>query len=119
LVEQIRLRIPPEHIEKYIFCDNAEPATIQDISDAGYNAWPADKTVRDGINCVKKRKIFLTPESVNIIKEIKGYSFKKNKDGTVLEEPIKYNDHAMDAIRYAVFTYFTQFYCENGEVYIH
>jgi phage terminase large subunit len=31
------------------------------------------------------------------------YEWKKNKDGEVLEEPVKKNDHAVDALCYACF----------------
>jgi hypothetical protein len=38
---------------------------------------------------------------VDIIKVVRNYSYKKNKDGIVLEEPVKINDHACDAGRCA------------------
>ena len=34
---------------------------------------------------------------------IKGYKYRKNKDGVTLDEPVKVNDHAMDALAYAVY----------------
>jgi phage terminase large subunit len=41
---------------------------------------------------------------VNVQKEIKSYKWKTDKDGKVLDEPVKFNDHSMDALRYGVFT---------------
>jgi len=35
----------------------------------------------------------ITNDSDNIIKEIRGYSHKTDKNGRVLEEPVKFNDH--------------------------
>jgi len=32
--------------------------------------------------------------------EKKGYKWKEDKNGNVLDEPVKFNDHAMDAERY-------------------
>jgi len=39
------------------------------------------------------------------IKEIKGYKYKETSKGEVLDEPVKFMDHAMDALRYAVYTH--------------
>jgi phage terminase large subunit len=90
-----------------IFCDAAEPKTIEELTRARYNAKPADKDVTEGIRKVKSMPLYITARSSNIIKEIKNYKWKKNKDEVILDEPVKFNDHAMDALRYAVFTKLT------------
>lgn len=87
-----------------IFCDNAEPKTIEEICRAGYNAKPADKDVLEGIRKIKGMPLFVTQRSINTIKELKSYKWKVDKEGRVLDEPVKFNDHAMDALRYGVFT---------------
>jgi len=88
-----------------IFCDNAEPKTIEELYRAGFNAKPCDKKeVKEGIRKVKSLPLFITERSSNMIKEIKSYKWKVDKDEHVLDEPVKFNDHAMDAMRYAVFT---------------
>lgn len=92
-----------------IFCDNAEPKTIEELCRAGYNAKEADKDVTEGIRKVKSMPLYVTENSVNIVKEFKGYKWRTDKDGKRIkekdrDEPVKFNDHAMDAIRYAVFT---------------
>jgi phage terminase large subunit len=92
-----------------IFCDNAEPKTIQEICNAGFNAMPADKDVREGIRKVKGMPLYITERSANLIKEIKSYKWKTNKDGKVLDEPVKMNDHGMDAGRYGTFTKLTRY----------
>lgn len=101
-------RYGPDHLHLSptieIFCDNAEPKTIEEICRAGYNALPADKDVREGIRKVMGMPLFITQRSVNLQKEIKSYKWKKDKDGRVLDEPVKFRDHLMDALRYAVFT---------------
>lgn len=91
------------------YCDAAEPKTIEEIVRAGYNAIGADKDVTEGIRKVKSMPIYITKRSVNILKEIRSYKWKVNKDGKVLDEPVKFNDHLMDAIRYAIFTHLTGF----------
>lgn len=106
----------PELIELYksvdmsksieIFCDNAEPKTIEEIFRYGYNVKPADKDVWAGIQKIKSMPLYITKRSTNLIAEIKNYKWKTDKDGNIkeTEEPVKMNDHALDALRYAVFT---------------
>lgn len=85
-----------------IYCDPAEPQRIQELRRAGMNAFPAMKDVRIGIDIVKRHRINILSKCVNTIKEIKLYRWKQDAKGNVLDEPIKLNDHAMDALRYAV-----------------
>lgn len=92
-----------------IYCDNAEPKTIEELCRAGFNAKPADKDVTEGIRKVKSLPLYVTKNSVNLLKEIKSYKWKIDKDGRVLDEPVKFNDHICDALRYAVFTGLTTF----------
>lgn len=89
-----------------LFCDNAEPKTIEELFRAGYNAKPAEKDVYAGIQKVKSMPLYITPGSVNLIKEIRSYKWKLDKDGKIHpdEMPVKFQDHAMDALRYGVYT---------------
>jgi phage terminase large subunit len=101
LINWIKKNLPPNTL---IYADCAEPARIEEMKRHNINAIPADKSVKDGIDFVKRQKLFITSDSGNILKEIRGYSYKQ-KDGYSLDEPIKINDHAMDAIRYAIYTH--------------
>lgn len=89
-----------------MFCDNAEPKTIEEMVRAGYNAKPAEKDVYAGIQKVKSMPLFVTHGSHNLIKELKSYKWKLDKNGKVHpdEVPVKFNDHAMDAMRYGIYT---------------
>lgn len=88
-----------------IYADAAEPQRIEEIRMAGYNIFPADKSVKDGIDYVKRYRLHINPESVNLIGEIRGYKYKEDKAGNVLEEPVKFRDHLLDAVRYSLFTH--------------
>lgn len=90
---------------KYIFCDSSEPNRIEEIRRAGFNSHPAEKNVKDGINFLKTCSIFSRQENSGINGEVISYSYKQDKEGNVLDEPVKFNDHAMDAIRYAIYSY--------------
>jgi len=90
--------------DKPIYADHAEPQRIEEIKQAGYHILPADKSVEDGIDTLKRRRWFITKSSVNLLKEARSYRWKE-KDGIILDEPVKANDHGMDAIRYGVHTH--------------
>jgi phage terminase large subunit len=88
-----------------IFCDSARPEVIEDFRRAGYNAKNSDKSVKTGIDKIKSMEIYIHYESVNILKESRLYSWK-SINGVISDEPIKMNDDAMDAMRYAIFNRF-------------
>lgn len=83
-----------------IWADSAEPDRIMETMRAGYNCFPANKHIKTGIDVCKRQTIYIPESSINVIKEIRGYSYKKDKNGVVIDEPIEFNDHAMDAGRY-------------------
>lgn len=88
---------------KYVYADSANPDKIQEIKQAGFNVYEADKSVKDGIDCVKRKRLHIHKDSVNLIKEIKSYSWKVDKAGRILDEPVKFNDDGMDALRYSLY----------------
>lgn len=90
-----------------IYCDAAEPQRIEEIKRAGFKAIAANKDVKAGIDFIKSRKLFIHQGSSNILKEIKSYKYKTkgNKVTNTPEEPLKLNDHAMDAMRYAAISF--------------
>ncbi len=88
-----------------IYADSAEPNRIEEIRRAGFNICPADKNVKDGIDFIKRKKLHIDPKCVNTLKEIEGYKWKQDRNGNSLDEPVKFMDHAMDAMRYAIYTH--------------
>jgi len=106
LKDQI-LKIIPAHRRGRdpIYADSAEPARIKELNDAGLWVIPAEKSVKDGLDTVKRHRLHVHPDSTNIIKELRGYSYKTDKNGRVQEEPVKFNDHAMDSVRYGIYTH--------------
>ena len=86
-----------------IIADSAEPARIEEIKKAGFDIHPADKSVKDGIDFVKSHKLHVNKDSTNLINELRGYKYKEDKDGNVLEDPVKFRDHLMDAMRYCMY----------------
>jgi phage terminase large subunit len=87
-----------------IYADAAEPKSIEEIYRYGMNIKPADKDVWAGIIKVKSMPLYIVSNSENLKQELNGYKWKKDKGDNLLEEPVKMNDHLLDAMRYAVFT---------------
>ena len=90
-----------------IFCDAAEPKTIEELVRNGFNAKPANKDVTEGIRTIKGNPLVIHVDSINLLKEIKNYRWKTDRNGVKLDEPIKFNDHICDALRYSVFSKLT------------
>jgi len=86
-----------------IVCDTARLEIIREFSANGYRAVDANKnagSVLRGISQINGKKIFYRGK--NIEREYLSYAWREKSDGTKIEEPVKLNDDAMDAIRYAV-----------------
>ena len=107
LIEELKNLIPPESRAQTIYADSAEPDRIAEIYSAGFNVKPALKSVLDGIMFVKSCFLNIIKESPNLLREIQNYSWKTTLNGQITEEPVKYEDHAMDALRYALYTHKT------------
>ena len=89
----------------FTFCDHS-PALIQDLNDKGLWADNAKKNIKDGINTIKKTDIFITSSSKNLLSEIRKYKNKERSDGVFLAEPEDKDNHLMDAMRYAFYSYY-------------
>ena len=87
-----------------LIADSAEPKSIEDLYRAGYNIKAADKgpdSVRKGIDTIKGFTVHVTKRSVNLIKELRNYSWVTDKEGKATNKPIDAYNHAIDAARYA------------------
>lgn len=108
LIELMKEVIPPEHRDREIYADSAEPARIEEAYYAGFNIHAANKekkSVTNGIDCVNRFKLYSTPAAVNLNREMTRYKRKVDRAGHTLEEPIKFDDHCPNAIRYAAYTH--------------
>ena len=85
-----------------IIGDSAEPKSIEEIYRQGFNIKPAKKGagIHLGLDIMRRYKLHITKDSVNAIKEFRGYKWATDKNGDVLNTPVKVNDHLVDACRY-------------------
>lgn len=92
-----------------LYCDAAEPKSIEELYRYGINVHKADKDdVWATIMKMKSMPLFIHENSKNLIREMQGYKWKKDKNDRLLEEPVKENDDLIDAARYAIFTHTTK-----------
>ena len=89
-----------------IYCDHAAPDKIEDLKRVGFVALKADKDVTNGIDFVKRNNLFVTRQSTGLRKEALSYKWKVDKDGVLLDQPVKFNDDGMDAGRYGSYSHF-------------
>lgn len=83
--------------------DSAEPKSIDEIRSYGLNLVPAAKgqgSVNQGIQFVQDQRISVTKRSVDLIREYRNYLWEVDRNGKILNVPVKGNDHALDAVRY-------------------
>jgi phage terminase large subunit len=89
-----------------VFADSAEPKSIEELHRMGWNVKPTQKgadSVIVGIDVLKRHKLFVTPRSSNLIKELQNYKWVEDKNGNLLNKPIDAFNHAIDAMRYATY----------------
>lgn len=88
-----------------IFADAAEPKSIDEIHKYGFNIKPCIKgSINTQIDTVQTARLHVTKRSVNLIKELRNYTWKKDKNDVPLNVPIDLFNHAIDASRYAIYT---------------
>lgn len=89
--------------------DSAEPKSIQELVDCGLlGARPSVKgpdSVRVSNDYLAAQKIHIVEGSPNLIKEVRSYVRKKDKDGRFTPEPIGVNDHLVKATVYGIYTH--------------
>lgn len=85
------------------WADSAEPKSIDEIKDNG--VWidgitKGQDSIRYGIGLMHQNKFYVTQRSLNLIKELRAYSWEE-KNGIKSNAPAKgQDDHAIDALRY-------------------
>jgi len=92
-----------------VYCDTARPEIIQDLILNGVNAYPADKSVKEGIDFIRSHKIHIHRESVDLQKEFRSYKWKQKPNGEILDEPVKMFDDLCDSSRYGAISFKNQY----------
>ena len=90
-----------------IMSESADPRLISEISNAGLEIYPVIKgqgSVEASISVIQGYKILVTERSVNLIRELKNYTWEfDDKTKKFINQPAKGQaDHLLDAFRYWV-----------------
>lgn len=90
-----------------ITCDSAEPKSVSDYRAFGINARPAVKgpdSIRYGIKWLASlnRIIIDSVRCPKTWEEFSKYEYVLDKDGNPTSTPSPYNNHSIDAVRYAM-----------------
>lgn len=100
----------PKHV--HIWADAAEPKSIAEIGrDTGLNIRASNKTAPTRgsrltfqLQWMQGWRLYITKSSTNIIREARNYTWAKDRDGNLMNEPIDTWNHALDAMRYALYS---------------
>jgi phage terminase large subunit len=88
-----------------LYCDSARPEIIEELRRKGFNkALEANKNVKPGIDKIRSIEVSIHKESINLWREYRNYNWRVLKD-RIIDEPVKIDDDAMDAMRYAIYSH--------------
>lgn len=112
LIEFLKTIIPEKDRNRTkLYCDSEAADSISIIKKAGFFAVPCIKgpgSVLEGIRYMQSCFFSVDSESTNIIKELTTYAWKKDKNDNFIDEPVGMYDHALDAIRYVLYSRFKE-----------
>lgn len=103
--DEIYKFLSPLASNKEVIADAAEPKSISELRRMRLNIIPAQKgpdSVKFGISTMQSSQMMITETSDNTIKELRNYSYQKDKHGELIEKPIDAWNHSIDAIRYGI-----------------
>ncbi len=86
-----------------IFADNAEPKSIAEINKFGFSIKATVKgkdSINFGLTILQEQEILVTEKSLNLINELRRYSWDTDKNGNYLNRPVDAFNHCIDAMRY-------------------
>ena len=93
------------NITTHLWADSAEPKSISEIRAYGHKIAGVSKgrdSVIYGINLINQNEIYVTSKSKNLIKELQGYVWAKDKEGNNIQKPTGSHPDCIDAARYAL-----------------
>lgn len=86
-----------------IIADSAEPKSIEELRRLGWNITGAKKgadSIKNSIDILKRYKINVTRNSVNLRRELDRYKWKIDNSGRTINEPVDNFNHLIDPLRY-------------------
>ena len=96
------------YAKERITADSAEPKSNDRLTALGLRIRPSRKgpdSIRNGIDWLSDFEMIVHPRCVNVLTELGNYTWATDRFGNKLNRPIDDQNHAMDALRYAVESY--------------
>jgi phage terminase large subunit len=87
-----------------IWADSAEPRLIDELYRLGWNIRPVIKgkdSINFGIQVLQNYKINIPKTCQNLTNEFYSYEWSSDRFGKQLDKPVDFNNHLIDAARYA------------------
>jgi PBSX family phage terminase large subunit len=98
-----------DYMIRAVYLDPSAAGFRAELSKQGIHTVPTNNEVYDGIlstvNALKEGTLEIGPNCPNLIREIESYVWDPAASKKGEDKPLKQNDHAIDATRYAVKTY--------------
>ncbi|SDB96593.1 PBSX family phage terminase large subunit [Shouchella lonarensis] len=110
VTEDLYHMLADKHLLKaHITGDSAEPRLIKELVTKGvrrlHKSIKGAGSIRQGISFLQGFRIYIHPSCTRTIEEFNTYTFKKDKTGKWLNEPVDANNHILDALRYSMERY--------------
>lgn len=105
IIESLKQKNRIEKRQYKVISESADPRLIDEVYNAGIDIHPVKKfggSIMAGIQKMQEFKIKVTKRSTNIRKEFNNYTYRQDKEGKWLNEPIDAWNHGLDAIRYVI-----------------
>jgi phage terminase large subunit len=108
LIAQAKL-FQTKHKVNTFYADSAEPDRIEEARRQNLYVQEANKDIKLGVDVVRQltreRRLHVHKSCINLVDEFENYHYpEEGEAGFVKDLPKKEYDHALDALRYAVFT---------------
>ena len=124
-----RSKMTTEDIHQYMkgvelsgmtYADSARPEIIEQLRRYGHKvmkSYKGSNSVLAGIDLLKRYKLHVTKDSVNMIKEFRSYKWKEDRAGRITNIPEDLHNHTLDAARYSCYSILSK--PNFGKYYIH
>lgn len=99
-----------EHKVRNVYPDPAEPDRIEECRRANIPVMEANKDIKGGISHIqqlmREKKFKVCNNCIQTLEEMSMYHYPEGVEGKPeKDEPEKFNDHLMDAMRYAIYSF--------------
>ena len=101
-----------------IFADSAEPRLIEELYRMGFNIRAVVKgkdSINFGIQVLQNYSINIPKACQNLVNEFYGYEWETDRFGRQQDRPVDFNNHLIDAARYAAMMRLSQVATAKGK----